>query len=103
MIASPLAYGNIVYVPTLVKPLQAFRAGGRGDITKSHLVFQFQNGPDIPTPVTNGTYFYSINDRGIVLLPRFKHRTAGLRWPAPEARHVQRLSCTRRRENLRHE
>jgi outer membrane protein assembly factor BamB len=66
VIASPLAYGNIVYVPTLVKPLQAFRAGGRGDITKSHLVFQFHNGPDIPSPVTDGTYFYSINDRGIV-------------------------------------
>jgi outer membrane protein assembly factor BamB len=66
VIASPLAHGNIVYVPTLVKPLQAFRAGGRGDITKSHLVFQFQNGPDIPTPVTDGAYFYSINDRGIV-------------------------------------
>lgn len=66
MIASPLAYGSMVYIPALVKPLQAFRAGGRGDITKSHLVFQFQNGPDIPTPVTDGTYFYSINDRGIV-------------------------------------
>jgi outer membrane protein assembly factor BamB len=56
----------MVYIPALVKPLQAFRTGGRGDITKSHLVFQFQNGPDIPTPVTDGTYFYSINDRGIV-------------------------------------
>jgi outer membrane protein assembly factor BamB len=24
------------------------------------------NGPDVPTPVTDGKYFYSVNDRGIV-------------------------------------
>jgi outer membrane protein assembly factor BamB len=24
------------------------------------------NGPDVPTPVTDGKYFYMINDRGIV-------------------------------------
>jgi outer membrane protein assembly factor BamB len=24
------------------------------------------NGPDVPSPVTDGTYLYSINDRGIV-------------------------------------
>jgi outer membrane protein assembly factor BamB len=24
------------------------------------------NGPDVPSPVTDGKYFYSINDRGIV-------------------------------------
>lgn len=66
VISSPVVHGDLVYVPTRVKPLQAFRAGGRGDISKSHLAFQFQNGPDVPTPVTDGKYFYSINDRGIV-------------------------------------
>jgi outer membrane protein assembly factor BamB len=66
VVASPVVHGDFVYVPTRVKPLQAFRAGGRGDITKSHLVFQFQNGPDVPTPVTDGKYLYSVNDRGIV-------------------------------------
>ncbi|MGH9656915.1 MAG: PQQ-binding-like beta-propeller repeat protein, partial [Bryobacteraceae bacterium] len=30
-----------------------------------HLAFAFQNGPDVPTPVTDGKYFYSLNDRGI--------------------------------------
>jgi outer membrane protein assembly factor BamB len=53
-------------VPTRVKPLQAYRAGGRGDVTGTHRVWSFQNGPDVPTPVTDGKYFYSINDRGIV-------------------------------------
>ena len=56
----------MVYTPTRVRPLQAFRAGGRGDITESHRLWAFQNGPDVPTPVTDGTYFYVVNDRGIV-------------------------------------
>jgi len=66
IIASPLVYDGIVYAPTRVKPLQAFRAGGRGDITKSHLAFAFQHGPDVPTPVTDGKYFYVVDDKGIV-------------------------------------
>ena len=65
-IASAVAYDGIVYAPTRVKPLQAFRVGGSGDITKSNFLFAFQNGPDVPTPVTDGRYFYSVNDRGIV-------------------------------------
>jgi outer membrane protein assembly factor BamB len=66
VIASPVVSRNVVYVPTRIKPLQAFRSGGRGDVTKSHLVWKFQNGPDVPTPVTDGKLFYSINDRGIM-------------------------------------
>jgi outer membrane protein assembly factor BamB len=66
VIASAVVAGDTVFVPTRVRPLQAFRAGGRGDITSTHRVWTFQNGPDVPTPVTDGKYFYSINDRGIV-------------------------------------
>jgi outer membrane protein assembly factor BamB len=66
IIASPVVYGDVVYVPTRVRPLIAFRAGGRGDISQSHKLWSFINGPDVPTPVTDGKYFYSVNDRGIV-------------------------------------
>ena len=66
VIASPVVEGDVVYVPTRVRPLQAFKAGGRGDITETHRLWAFQNGPDVPTPVTDGTYFYTVNDRGIV-------------------------------------
>jgi outer membrane protein assembly factor BamB len=66
VIASPVVFDGIVYTPTRVRPLQAFRAGGRGDITETHRLWAFQNGPDVPTPVTDGTYFYIVNDRGIV-------------------------------------
>jgi outer membrane protein assembly factor BamB len=65
VIASPLVFGDLVFTPTRIRPLQVFRAGGRGDVTTSRLVWKFDNGPDVPTPVTDGQYFYTINDRGI--------------------------------------
>lgn len=65
VIASPVVHDNLVYVPTRVRPLQVFRAGGHGDITETHRLWAFQNGPDVPTPVTDGLYFYTVNDRGI--------------------------------------
>ncbi len=66
IIASPVVYGDLIYAPTRVKPLIAFKAGGRGDVSQSHRVWSFDNGPDVPTPVTDGKYFYTVNDRGIV-------------------------------------
>ncbi len=66
VIASPVVYDGVVYAPTRVRPLQAFRSGGKGDITETHRLWAFQNGPDVPTPVTDGVYFYVVNDRGIV-------------------------------------
>jgi outer membrane protein assembly factor BamB len=66
IIASPVVYDDVVYAPTRVKPLIAFRAGGRGDVSQSHKLWEFMNGPDVPTPVTDGQYFYSVNDRGIL-------------------------------------
>ena len=66
IVASPVIYNDIIYAPTRVKPLLALRAGGRGDISNSHLLWSTANGPDVPTPVTDGKYFYIVNDRGIV-------------------------------------
>jgi outer membrane protein assembly factor BamB len=65
VIASPVAFDGVIYAPTRVKPLTAFRAGGRGDITATHQLWTFQNGPDVPTPVTDGKYFYSVSDGGV--------------------------------------
>lgn len=64
-IASAVVFGDMIYAPTRERPLIAFKAGGRGNITESHKVWSFNQGPDVPTPVTDGKYFYSINDRGI--------------------------------------
>ena len=66
IVASPIVFNDVIYAPTRVKPLLALRAGGRGDITSSHVLWSTANGPDVPTPVTDGKYFYIINDRGIV-------------------------------------
>ena len=66
IVASPIVFDGIVYAPTRNKPLLAIRAGGRGDITTTHKVWAFQNGPDVPTPVTDGKYFYVVTDNGVV-------------------------------------
>jgi outer membrane protein assembly factor BamB len=66
IVASPIVFDNIIYAPTRIKPLLALKAGGRGDITSSHVLWSTGNGPDVPTPVTDGKYFYVVNDRGIM-------------------------------------
>ena len=66
IVASPFVHGEMVYAPSRERPLLALKAGGRGDVTSSHVLWSFNNGPDVPTPVTDGTYLYVINDRGIV-------------------------------------
>lgn len=66
IVASPVIFNGIIYAPTRVKPLLALKAGGRGDVTTSHLLWSTLNGPDVPTPLTDGQYFYVVNDRGIM-------------------------------------
>lgn len=66
IIASPVIADGVIYAPSRVRPLLALRSGGRGDVAKSHLLWSTPNGPDVPTPVTDGKYFYIFNDRGIV-------------------------------------
>ena len=39
IVASPVIFNDIIYAPTRVRPLLALRAGGRGDITSSHLLW----------------------------------------------------------------
>ena len=65
IIASPVVEGELVYVPTRVKPMQAFRPAGRESTGKPPLVWSTPNGPDVPTPVSDGKLLYVINDRGI--------------------------------------
>ena len=66
IVASPVIFNEIIYAPTRVRPLLALKAGGRGDISSSHVLWSTDNGPDVPTPVTDGQYFYVVNDRGVV-------------------------------------
>lgn len=66
IVASPVVHGDLIIAPTRERPMLVLKAGGRGDITKSHLLWSFDSGPDVPTPVTDGTYLYSVNDKGIM-------------------------------------
>jgi outer membrane protein assembly factor BamB len=66
VVASPLVHNDLIVVPTRVNPLQVFRAGGTGNISESHLAWTTRNGPDVPTPVTDGTLLYVVNDNGVV-------------------------------------
>ena len=66
IVASPIVHGELIVAPTRERPLLVFKAGGRGDISRSHLLWSFNYGPDVPTPVTDGTYLYVVNDRGIM-------------------------------------
>ena len=65
IVASPVTHNDIVVAPTRERPMLILKAGGRGDVTTSHKLWAFQNGPDVPTPVTDGKYLYVVNDRGI--------------------------------------
>ena len=66
IVASPVVYADMLFVPSRERPMLAIKAGGRGNITTTHVLWKFMNGPDVPTPVTDGTYLYVINDRGIM-------------------------------------
>ena len=66
IVASPVVHGDIIIAPSRVRPMLVLKAGGRGDVTSSHVMWSFDNGPDVPTPVTDGTYTYVVNDRGIM-------------------------------------
>jgi len=63
IVASPVVTGDLVFVPTRVNPMQAFKPVASG---KPVLAWDTPNGPDVPTPVTDGKLLYMINDKGIV-------------------------------------
>jgi outer membrane protein assembly factor BamB len=66
IVGSPIAIDGMIYAPTRKKPLLALHAGGQGDITESHLAWKFTGpgAPDVPTPATDGRYFYMVDDKG---------------------------------------
>ena len=65
IIASPLVVGDIIIAPTRERPMLAIKAGGRGDVTNTHKLWSFDNGPDVPTPVSDGKLLYSVTDKGV--------------------------------------
>lgn len=65
IITSPIFKDGIVYAGSRVKPFVAMKPGGKGDVSTSHVLWTSANGPDVPTPVTDGTLLFIVNDRGV--------------------------------------
>ncbi|MDQ3213915.1 MAG: PQQ-binding-like beta-propeller repeat protein [Acidobacteriota bacterium] len=66
IVASPLVVGEIVIAPSRQNPVVGIKPGGRGDITRTHLAWQFDRGPDVPSPASDGTRLFLVTDNGVV-------------------------------------
>ena len=66
IVASPFVVGGLVIAPTRNNPLVAVRPGGNGDVARSHIAWSFAQGPDVPTPVSDGKLLYIVRDNGVV-------------------------------------
>jgi outer membrane protein assembly factor BamB len=66
IVASPTIVGDLIIAPTRNNPMVAMRPGGAGDVARTHVVWQFAQGPDVPTPVSDGKLLYVVRDNGVV-------------------------------------
>jgi outer membrane protein assembly factor BamB len=68
IVNSPVVADGMIYAGSRQKPVLALRAGGTGDVTTRGLAWKWDDrgGPDVPTPVCDGKYFYMSDDRGAV-------------------------------------
>ena len=71
----------------------AIKADGKGDVTESHLAWKMEDraGPDVPTPISDGTYFYILNDFGQISC--FNAETGTNIW-GPEETGIGRVSSS---------
>ena len=78
IVASPVVLDRIIIAPTRVRPMVAIKVGGKGNISDTHRLWSFDNGPDVPTPVSDGKYLYIVNDRGIMFC--LNQQTGAIIW-----------------------
>ena len=63
---SVIGADGIVYITGGRKPLTiAVRAGGRGDVTETHLLWELKKTPKVATPVYYDGYLYWLDTKGI--------------------------------------
>jgi outer membrane protein assembly factor BamB len=66
IVASPVVAAGLIIAPSRQSPVIAIRPGGRGDVTQSHKAWQFSRGPDVPSPISDGTRVFLVTDNGVV-------------------------------------
>ena len=64
--SSPVIADGMIFAPGDRRPMLALKAGGKGTVTTSHLVWKSDRGADIPSPVCDGEYLYVLDGRGRV-------------------------------------
>jgi outer membrane protein assembly factor BamB len=65
IVASPTVVGDLVIAPTRNNPMVAIRPGGSGNVASTHVAWTFAQGPDVPTPVSDGKLLYIVRDGGV--------------------------------------
>jgi outer membrane protein assembly factor BamB len=61
-----IAHEGIVYIAGGIKPQSfAIRAGGRGDVTETHLLWESRESTKVPTPLYHDGYLYWIDQKGV--------------------------------------
>ena len=66
IIPSSLVAGDLIIAPSRINPMVALRTGGKGDVSQSHVAWTSPNGPDVPTPISDGTYLWMVTgDRSL--------------------------------------
>jgi outer membrane protein assembly factor BamB len=63
LVASPVVWQNVVIAPTRVQPMLAVEFPNETARTPKPL-WSFNQGPDVPTPVTDGALLYIVRDNG---------------------------------------
>jgi outer membrane protein assembly factor BamB len=63
IVASPVVSGGIVIAPTRVQPMLAVGFED-GNSPAPKALWSFDQGPDVPTPATDGTLLYIVRDNG---------------------------------------
>ena len=48
------------------QPARRHASGGSGDVAATHVAWTFAQGPDVPTPVSDGKLLYVVRDGGVV-------------------------------------
>ena len=66
LVASPVVWEGIVIAPTRVQPMLAVEFPNENARTPKPL-WSFNQGPDVPTPVTDGSLLYIVRDNGAAL------------------------------------
>lgn len=63
IVASPVAAGDLILVPSRVKPMLALSISETG---APRVIWSSEDGPDVPTPVVTDDHVFVLKDRGIV-------------------------------------